>query len=117
MYVVARLFSFKASKINLSGHRGCSYFLFRVQNKGKRVDDKVAGADGQKEDPSSPDTGQQQSDGVACDNGSPAHGAAAALHTNNSSNSYNLVSSLLNLTKSPVSPPLVYLTEQVLVFR
>ncbi|KAK2853046.1 hypothetical protein Q7C36_008247 [Tachysurus vachellii] len=74
---------------------------FFLENKGKRVDDKVPGADGQKEDPSSPDTGQQQSDGVACDNSSPAHGAAAALHTNHSSNSYNLVSSLLNLTKSP----------------
>ncbi|XP_047668570.1 protein FAM160B1 isoform X1 [Tachysurus fulvidraco] len=74
---------------------------FFLENKGKRVDDKVPGADEQKEDPSSPDTGQQQSDGVACDNSSPAHGAAAALHTNNSSNSYNLVSSLLNLSKSP----------------
>lgn len=71
-----------------------------MQNKGKRGDDKESGADGLKEDPSSPDTGQQQSAGVACD------GARAAVHANNSSN-YNLVSSLLNLTKSPVSQPLI----------
>lgn len=52
------------------------------------------------EDPSSPDTGQLPN---------AAHGAGAAIHTsNNSSSSYNLVSSLLNLTKSPVSPPFVH---------
>lgn len=91
------------------------YFLFPLQNKGKRVDDTESGADG-KEDPSSPDTGQQQSAGVVCDTSSPARGAGAALHTNNSSNSYNLVSSLLNLTKSPVSLPLLHLTDRVLAF-
>lgn len=70
-----------------------------MQNKGRQGDDKESRTDGVKEDPSSPDTGQQQSAGVACD------GAGAAIHTNNANkdSSYNLVSSLLNLTKSPVS--------------
>lgn len=76
-----------------------------MQNRAKRGDDKESGADVLKDDPSSPDTGQQQGAGVACDASSPADGAGAAMHTNNANNSssYNLVSSLLNLTKSPVS--------------
>lgn len=90
--------------------------LFCVQNKGKRADDKEPGADGLKEDPSSPDTGQQESAGVQCDTGSPANGAGAALHTNNNTtSSYNLVSSLLNLTKSPVSRDLCHFRVCVLV--
>lgn len=55
-----------------------------------------------KEGPSSPDTGQRQGAGAACD------GAGAAPHTGGAdtkSGGYNLVSSLLNLTKSPVSQP------------
>lgn len=79
-----------------------------MQNKGKRADSRESGADWFKEDPSSPDTGQQQSAGVACDMSSPADGAGATVHANNGS--YNLVSSLLNLTKSPVSQPHVQLT-------
>lgn len=80
--------------------------LYCLQNKGKRGDNKESGADGVKEDLSSPDTGQQQSAGVARDTSSSADGAGAAVHANNSS-SYNLVSSLLNLTKSPVSQPFI----------
>ncbi|KAM9477522.1 FHF complex subunit HOOK interacting protein 2A [Clarias gariepinus] len=76
---------------------------FFLENRAKRGDDKESGADVLKDDPSSPDTGQQQGAGVACDASSPADGAGAAMHTNNANNSssYNLVSSLLNLTKSP----------------
>ncbi|KAL7889345.1 hypothetical protein AOLI_G00016030 [Acnodon oligacanthus] len=76
---------------------------FFLENKGKRGDGKEPGADGLKEDLSSPDTGQQQSlnlglDGPGSTARRPAEGASGP--SNNSSN-YNLVSSLLNLTKSP----------------
>ncbi|KAI4903461.1 hypothetical protein NFI96_012236 [Prochilodus magdalenae] len=76
---------------------------FFLENKGKRGDGKEPAADGLKEDPSSPDTGQQQSLGIGQD--SPASNASspregASCPASNSSN-YNLVSSLLNLTKSP----------------
>ena len=62
------------------------------QNKGKRGDGKEPGADGLKEDVSSPDTGQQQSLNIGLDGPestvrSPAEGASGP--SNNSSN-YNL---------------------------
>uniref|UniRef100_A0A8B9HRJ9 FHF complex subunit HOOK-interacting protein C-terminal domain-containing protein n=1 Tax=Astyanax mexicanus TaxID=7994 RepID=A0A8B9HRJ9_ASTMX len=63
---------------------------FFLENKGKRADSKEAAAEGLREDLSSPDTGQPQSPGPGA--GSPS---------NNSGSNYNLVSSLLNLTKSP----------------
>uniref|UniRef100_A0A8B9HJQ6 FHF complex subunit HOOK-interacting protein C-terminal domain-containing protein n=1 Tax=Astyanax mexicanus TaxID=7994 RepID=A0A8B9HJQ6_ASTMX len=58
-------------------------------------------------DLSSPDTGQPQSpgpvqDGSVSNASSPTEGAGSP--SNNSGSNYNLVSSLLNLTKSPVSP-------------
>ncbi|XP_076831149.1 FHF complex subunit HOOK interacting protein 2A [Brachyhypopomus gauderio] len=87
---------------------------FFLENKAKRGDIKGSDVEGLKEDLSSPDTGQQGHMGVgqeghvgvgqddpAAFSSSPAHeGGASALPSNSSSN-YNLVSSLLNLTKSP----------------
>ncbi|XP_066535909.1 protein FAM160B1 [Hoplias malabaricus] len=72
---------------------------FFLENKGKRGDGKEPGAEGLKADLSSPDTGQQKSlDGAASNASSSAEGACGS---SNSSSNYNLVSSLLNLTKSP----------------
>ncbi|XP_072533496.1 FHF complex subunit HOOK interacting protein 2A [Salminus brasiliensis] len=74
---------------------------FFLENKGKRADGKEPAA----EDLSSPDTGQQQvpdlcQGGSVSNASSPTEGASSPSNNNNSSN-YNLVSSLLNLTKSP----------------
>ncbi|XP_007238564.3 protein FAM160B1 [Astyanax mexicanus] len=77
---------------------------FFLENKGKRADSKEAAAEGLREDLSSPDTGQPQSpgpvqDGSVSNASSPTEGAGSP--SNNSGSNYNLVSSLLNLTKSP----------------
>lgn len=76
------------------------------QNKVKRVETKEAVAEGVKDDPSAPDTGQNALG--ATSPSSPEElaataGISAAPNNNNSNSNYNLVSSLLNLTKSPVS--------------
>uniref|UniRef100_A0A4W4GP18 FHF complex subunit HOOK-interacting protein C-terminal domain-containing protein n=1 Tax=Electrophorus electricus TaxID=8005 RepID=A0A4W4GP18_ELEEL len=63
---------------------------FFLENKAKRGDDKDADVESLKEEMSSPDTGH-----------SPAHVGGASVLPGNSSSNYNLVSSLLNLTKSP----------------
>ncbi|XP_030626832.1 FHF complex subunit HOOK interacting protein 2A [Chanos chanos] len=76
---------------------------FFLENKGKRVDAK--GSEGAKEDPSAPDTGQNQNAGPegaaspTADNEEDSSGAAS--NTTKSNSNYSLVSSLLNLTKSP----------------
>lgn len=77
---------------------------FFLENKGKRADSKETAAEGLKEDLSSPDTGQPQipnlgQDGSVSNASSPTEGASSP--SNNSGSNYNLVSSLLNLTKSP----------------
>ncbi|XP_062851017.1 protein FAM160B1 [Trichomycterus rosablanca] len=75
---------------------------FFLENKGKREDGKESGAQGLKEDTSSTNMGQQKNVGTDGDASIPARGASAAAATSNSNiSSYNLVSSLLNLTKSP----------------
>lgn len=77
---------------------------FFLENKGKRADSKEPAAEGLREDLSSPDTGQPQipslgQDGSVSNASSPTEGASSP--SNNTGSNYNLVSSLLNLTKSP----------------
>uniref|UniRef100_A0A4W4GS42 FHF complex subunit HOOK-interacting protein C-terminal domain-containing protein n=1 Tax=Electrophorus electricus TaxID=8005 RepID=A0A4W4GS42_ELEEL len=79
---------------------------FFLENKAKRGDDKDADVESLKEEMSSPDTGQQvhasaDQDGPTANTSSPAHVGGASVLPGNSSSNYNLVSSLLNLTKSP----------------
>ncbi len=87
-----------------------------LQNKNKKLDAaKNGGAELVKEDPSSPDTGQHQNqnpslvtsalkEAAACQATSPGEASPSSVHTTLPNNdNYNLVSSLLNLTKSPVS--------------
>lgn len=89
-----------------------------LQNKNKKLEGaKDGGADLVKEDPSSPDTGQNQNQNpslvksalkeAASQATSPGEASPSSVHTTlPNSDNYNLVSSLLNLTKSPVSAPL-----------
>uniref|UniRef100_A0A3Q2QQR7 FHF complex subunit HOOK interacting protein 2 n=1 Tax=Fundulus heteroclitus TaxID=8078 RepID=A0A3Q2QQR7_FUNHE len=75
---------------------------FFLENKSKRPETKGApAAEGVKESVLAPDTGQSQADPP----GEPPAAAAASTSSpaanNNNTNNYNLVSSLLNLTKSP----------------
>lgn len=60
-----------------------------------------------KENALAPDTGQSQTEEQAAASEEPQAAAAASTSSpttnNNNSNNYNLVTSLLNLTKSPVS--------------
>ncbi|XP_063047738.1 protein FAM160B1 [Engraulis encrasicolus] len=77
---------------------------FFLENKVKRAETKEAVAEGVKDDPSAPDTGQNALG--ATSPSSPEElaataGSSAAPNNNNSNSNYNLVSSLLNLTKSP----------------
>ncbi|KAI5611635.1 protein FAM160B1 isoform 1 [Silurus asotus] len=91
---------------------------FFLENKVKRCEDKESDADRPKDDPSSPDTGQQQSAGAGGDTGGAAGGAGAEIHANsanNNSSNYNLVSSLLNLTKSPDSRVVVKACEGLML--
>lgn len=87
-----------------------------LQNKNKKLEAaKDGGADLVKKDPSSPDTGQNQKqnpslvtsalkEAAACQATSPGEASPSSVHTTlPNSDNYNLVSSLLNLTKSPVS--------------
>ncbi len=88
-----------------------------LQNKNKKLDAaKDGGADLVKEYPSSPDTGQHQNqnpslvtsalkeEAAARQATSPGEASPSSVHTTLPNNdNYNLVSSLLNLTKSPVS--------------
>ena len=80
--------------------------LCYLQNKTKRPETRgPEGAAGVTENLSSPDTGQPQAEASATPD-EPLAGAScspAGSNNNNSSNNYNLVTSLLNLTKSPVS--------------
>lgn len=75
-------------------------------------------AEGVKENVLAPDTGQSPAEEQADRPEEPQAAAAAAAassstsspsNNNNSSSNYNLVTSLLNLTKSPVSNPQVQL--------
>uniref|UniRef100_A0A8C2EGJ3 Family with sequence similarity 160 member B1 n=1 Tax=Cyprinus carpio TaxID=7962 RepID=A0A8C2EGJ3_CYPCA len=89
---------------------------FFLENKNKKLEAaKDGGADLVKKDPSSPDTGQNQKqnpslvtsalkEAAACQATSPGEASPSSVHTTlPNSDNYNLVSSLLNLTKSPVS--------------
>ncbi|KAF7710886.1 protein FAM160B1 [Silurus meridionalis] len=90
---------------------------FFLENKVKRCEDKESDADRPKDDPSSPDTGQQQSARAGGDTGGAVGGAGAEIHANSANNSsnYNLVSSLLNLTKSPDSRVVVKACEGLML--
>uniref|UniRef100_A0A6Q2ZIK3 FHF complex subunit HOOK-interacting protein C-terminal domain-containing protein n=1 Tax=Esox lucius TaxID=8010 RepID=A0A6Q2ZIK3_ESOLU len=68
------------------------------QNKVKRPDPKSADAEGVREDYASPDTGQTQAGGPDAE---PPEPKADATIQSNHVNNYNIVTSLLNLTKSP----------------
>lgn len=84
--------------------RYLSYFV--VQNKSKRPETKSPErADRVKENVLAPDTGQSLVQEPTLCQEEPQAAAAASISspTNNNSNNYNLVTSLLNLTKSPVS--------------
>ncbi len=79
-----------------------------MQNKSKRPETKSpAGTEAVKENVLAPDTGQSPEEEQAGSPEEPQAAAAAACNssptTNNNNNNYNLVTSLLNLTKSPVS--------------
>ncbi|XP_056147932.1 protein FAM160B1 isoform X1 [Lampris incognitus] len=78
---------------------------FFLENKTKRPDTKCpGGAEGVKENLSAPDTGQPQVEEQA-EPPKWSHPEASSVKfrpaSNNNSNNYNLVTSLLNLTKSP----------------
>ncbi|XP_020565443.1 protein FAM160B1 [Oryzias latipes] len=69
---------------------------FFLENKSKRLENQsLAGTDGGKESALAPDTGQSPADEHA------EEAQAAAAGPASSTNNYNLVTSLLNLTKSP----------------
>nr|AAI34938.1 Zgc:162264 protein [Danio rerio] len=81
---------------------------FFLENKNKRLEaGKEAGTDQVKDDPSSPDTGQNQNQNSSLEDSasqapSPAEANPSSVHNTLPNNdNYNLVSSLLNLTKSP----------------
>ncbi|XP_010868455.1 protein FAM160B1 isoform X2 [Esox lucius] len=71
---------------------------FFLENKVKRPDPKSADAEGVREDYASPDTGQTQAGGPDAE---PPEPKADATIQSNHVNNYNIVTSLLNLTKSP----------------
>lgn len=90
--------------------------MFVLQNKNKKLEAaRDGGGDVVRKDPSSPDTGQNQNqnpspvrsaqENAASNATSPsAESSPSSAHsTLANSDNYNLVSSLLNLTKSPVS--------------
>lgn len=87
--------------------------MFVLQNKNKKLESaKDGGGEVVIKDPSSPDTGQNQNqnlrsaqENAACKATSPsAESSPSSGHaTLANSDNYNLVGSLLNLTKSPVS--------------
>lgn len=85
-----------------------------LQNKNKRLEAAKDGGADLVKDPSSPDTGQTQNqnpslvkfaqEDAAGQATSPGEASPSSVHTTVPNNdNYNLVSSLLNLTKSPVS--------------
>ncbi|XP_071778678.2 FHF complex subunit HOOK interacting protein 2A isoform X2 [Centroberyx gerrardi] len=79
---------------------------FFLENKVKRPEAKSPGrAEGMKENLSAPDTGQPQAEEQADPPEEPQAAAAGAsagpTSSNNNGSNYNLVTSLLNLTKSP----------------
>uniref|UniRef100_A0A8C2JFM6 Family with sequence similarity 160 member B1 n=1 Tax=Cyprinus carpio TaxID=7962 RepID=A0A8C2JFM6_CYPCA len=88
---------------------------FFLENKTKKLEaSKDGGAGLVKEDPFSPDTGQNRNqtpslvtstlEAAACQATSPGEASPSPVHSTLPNNdNYNLVSSLLNLTKSPVS--------------
>lgn len=84
----------------------CSFsesLLKRLQNKSKRPENySLAGTDGGKESALAPDTGQSPADEHAEEPQTAAAGSTCSPASN--TNNYNLVTSLLNLTKSPVRP-------------
>lgn len=92
---------------SLNYYNYCAFFL---QNKSKRPEVKSpGGAQGGKDNVLAPDTGQSQTPEKTAE--PPAAAAASSsspVTNNNNSNNYNLVTSLLNLTKSPVSNIEVY---------
>ncbi|XP_024153193.1 protein FAM160B1 isoform X1 [Oryzias melastigma] len=81
----------------------CSFsesLLKRLQNKSKRPENySLAGTDGGKESALAPDTGQSPADEHAEEPQTAAAGSTCSPASN--TNNYNLVTSLLNLTKSP----------------
>ncbi|XP_054655567.1 protein FAM160B1 [Dunckerocampus dactyliophorus] len=71
---------------------------FFLENKSRRNETKnPGGTDGGKENALAPDTGQEN---AACSEETQA-ASSSSSPTNNNNNNYNLVTSLLNLTKSP----------------
>nr|XP_033469087.1 protein FAM160B1 isoform X1 [Epinephelus lanceolatus] len=79
---------------------------FFLENKSKRPETKSSGeTEAVKENVSAPDTGQSPAEEQADHPEEPQAAAAASTSSptsnNNNSNNYNLVTSLLNLTKSP----------------
>ncbi|CAJ1067854.1 protein FAM160B1 [Xyrichtys novacula] len=75
---------------------------FFLENKSKRPESKSpGGAELLKENVLTPDTGQPPSEEQTEELLATAAAAAASPTNNNNNNNYNLVSSLLNLTKSP----------------
>lgn len=82
------------------------------QNKSKRAEAvKTRGADAERDGAVAPDTGQSPAEEQAKHQEEPQAAAAASAsacsptNNNNNGSNYNLVTSLLNLTKSPVSKP------------
>ncbi|XP_061817207.1 FHF complex subunit HOOK interacting protein 2A isoform X2 [Nerophis lumbriciformis] len=72
---------------------------FFLENNSRRNETKNPGsADEVKENALAPDTGQAN---AACSEGTRAASSSSSPTNNNNNNNYNLVSSLLNLTKSP----------------
>nr|XP_057913942.1 protein FAM160B1 [Doryrhamphus excisus] len=72
---------------------------FFLENKSRRNETKnPGGADGEKENTLAPDTGQEN---AACSEETQAASCSSSPTNNNNNNNYNLVTSLLNLTKSP----------------
>lgn len=82
-----------------------SYLRYYLQNKLKRPE--IKSPEVVKENVLAPDTGQSLAEEQADRLEEPQAAAAASTSSpttnNNNSNNYNLVTSLLNLTKSPVS--------------
>lgn len=75
----------------------------------RRPETKSPGAEGIREDLSAPDTGQSQAERQGAEHTEePRAAAAAKFAPPNNNNNYNLVTSLLNLTKSPVSTTAVW---------
>lgn len=78
-------------------------YLQYLQNKSKRPETKSrVGTEVVEENVFAPDTGQSLAEETV-DRPEELQGAASSSSATSSSNNYNLVTSLLNLTKSPVS--------------